>query len=43
MDQTVKLAFESKKINRFIQENKNRMPNLDLLWDNTALVKSDKS
>ena len=43
-DQTVKLALDSKKINKYIHKNKYQMPNLDLLPDNIAqVVKSDKS
>ena len=43
-DQTVKLALDSKKINKFIHKNKYRLPNIDLLLDNIAqVVKSDKS
>ena len=43
-DQTVKLALDSKKINKFIQKNKYQMPNIDLLLNNIAqVVKSDKS
>ena len=41
-DQTVKLALDSKKINKFIQKNKNQMPNIDLILDNIAqTIKSD--
>ena len=43
-DQTVDLALDSKKINKFIHKNKKQMPNIDLLLDNIAkVVKSDKS
>ena len=43
-DQTVKLALDSKKINKFIHKNKYQMPNIELLLDNIAqVVKSDKS
>ena len=43
-DQTVKLALDSKKINKFIHRKKNQMPNIELLLDNIAqVVKSDKS
>ena len=43
-DQTVKLALDSKKINKYIDKNKYQMPNIDLLLDNIAqVVKSDKS
>ena len=43
-DQTVKLALDSKKINKYIHKNKYQMPNIDLLLDNIAQgVKSDKS
>ena len=43
-DQTVKLALDSKKINKYIHKNKYQMPNIDLLLDNIAqVVKSDKS
>ena len=43
-DQTVKLALDSNKINKYIHKNKYQMPNIDLLLDNIALVvKSDKS
>ena len=43
-DHTVKLALDSKKINKFIHKNKYQMPNLELLSDNIAqVVKSDKS
>ena len=43
-DQTVKLALDSKKINKFIHKNKYQMPNFDLLLDKTAQVtKSDKT
>ena len=37
-DQTVKLALDSKKINKFIHKNKYQMPNIDLLLDNIAQV-----
>ena len=41
-DQTVKLALDSKKINKFIRKNKYQMPNIDLLLDNlTQVVKSN--
>ena len=33
-DQTVKLALDSKKINKFNHKNKHQMPNIDLLLDN---------
>ena len=43
-DQTVKLALDSKKNNKYIHKNKYQMPNIDLLLDNIAqVVKSDKS
>ena len=43
-DQTVKLAVDSKKINKFIHENKYQTPNIELLLNNIAqVVKSDKS
>ena len=43
-DRTVKLALDSKKINKFIHKNKYQMPNIDLLLDNIAqVVKSDKT
>ena len=43
-DQTVKLALDSKKINKYIHKNKYQMPNMGLLLDNIAQVaKSDKS
>ena len=43
-DQTVKLALNSKKINKFIHKNKYQMPNFDLLLDNIAqVVKSYKT
>ena len=43
-DQTVKLALDSKKINKFIHKNKYQMPNIDLLLNNIAQeVKSDKT
>ena len=43
-NQTVKLALDSKKINKFIHKNKYQMPNIELLLDNIAqVVKSDKS
>ena len=43
-DQTVKLALDSKKINKYIHKNKYQMSNIDLLLDNIAKVeKSDKS
>ena len=43
-DQTVKLALDSKKTNKYIDKNKYQMPNIDLLLDNIAqVVKSDKS
>ena len=42
-DQTVKLALDSKKINKYIHK-KNQMPNIDHLLDNIAQgVKSDRS
>ena len=42
--QTVKLALDSKKINKFIHKNKYQMPNIDLLLDNIAQVlKTDKT
>ena len=37
-DQTVKLALDSKKINKFIHKNKYQMPKIDLLLDNIAQV-----
>ena len=41
-DQTVKLALDSKKINKFIHKNKYQMPNIDLFFDNIAqTIKSD--
>ena len=41
-DQTVKLALDSKKINKFIHKNKHQMPNIDILLDNiTQIVKSN--
>ena len=43
-DQTVKLALDSKKINKYIHKNKYQMPNINLLLDTIAQVmKSDKS
>ena len=43
-DQTVKLALDSKKINKFIHKNKYQMPNIDLLLSNIAqVVKSYKT
>ena len=43
-DQTVKIALDSKKINKFIHKNKYQMPNIDLLLDIIAqVVKSDKT
>ena len=43
-DQAVKLALDSKKINKFIHKNKYQMPNIDYLLDNIAqVVKSAKS
>ena len=43
-DQTVKLALDSKKINKYIHKNKYQMPNKDPLLNNIAqVVKSDKS
>ena len=43
-DQTVKLALDSKKINKFFHKNEYQIPNIDLLLDNIAqVVKSDKS
>ena len=43
-DQTVKLALDSKKINKFIHKNKYQMPKIDLLLDIIAqVVKSDKT
>ena len=43
-DQTVKLALDSKKINKYIHKNKYKMANIDLLLDNIEqVVKSDKS
>ena len=43
-DQTVKLALDSKKINKFIHKNKHQMPNINLLLDNIAqVVKSEKT
>ena len=42
-DQTVKLALDSKKINKYLHKNKHQMPNIDLLLDDIAqMVKSDK-
>ena len=42
--QTVKLALDSKKINKLIHKNKYQMPNIELLMDNIAqVIKSDKS
>ena len=35
-DQMVKLALDSKKINKFIHKNKYQMPNIDLLLDNST-------
>ena len=41
-DQTVKIALDSKKTNKFIHKNKYHMPNIDLLLDNIAqTIKSD--
>ena len=37
-DQTVKLALDSKIINKFIHKNKYQTPNIDLLLDNVAQV-----
>ena len=43
-DQTVKLALDSEKLNKFIHKNKYQMPNFELLLDNIVqVVKSDKS
>ena len=43
-DQTVKLALDSKKINKYIHKNKYKMANIDRLLDNIEqVVKSDKS
>ena len=43
-DQTVELALDSKKINKFIHKNKYQMPNIGLLLVNIAQgIKSDKS
>ena len=43
-DQTVKLALDSQKINKFIHKNRYQMPYIDLLLDNIAqVVKSDKT
>ena len=43
-DQTVKLALDSKKINKYLHKKKYQMPNINLLLDNIAqVVKSDKS
>ena len=43
-DQTVKLALDSKTINKYILKNKYQMPNIDLVLDNIAqVVKSDNS
>ena len=43
-DQTVKLALDSKKINKFIHKNKNRMPNIDPLLANIAqMVESNNN
>ena len=43
-DQTVKLALDSKKTNKYVHKNKYQIPNIDLLLDNIAqVVKSDKS
>ena len=43
-DQTVKLAMESKKINKSIHKNKYQMPNIDLrLYKIAQLVNFDKS
>ena len=40
--QTVKLALDSKKINKFIHKNKYQMPNIDFLLDrNARTIKSD--
>ena len=42
-NQTVKLAIDSKKLNKFIHKNKYQMPNIELLLDNISqLVKSNK-
>ena len=37
-DQTVKLALDSKIVNKFIHKNKYQTPNIDLLLDNVAQV-----
>ena len=37
-DQTVKLALDSKKINKIIHKNKYQMPNIEMLLDNIAQV-----
>ena len=37
-DQTVKLALDSKKINKIIYKNKYQMPNIELLLENIAKV-----
>ena len=37
-DPTVKLALNSKKMNKFIHQNKYQMPNIDLLLDIIAQV-----
>ena len=43
-NQSVKLALDSKKINKYIHKNKYQMPNIDPLLGNIAqVVKSDKS
>ena len=43
-DQTVKLALDSKKINKFNDKIKYQMPNIDLFLNNIAqVVKSDKT
>ena len=40
--QTVKLALDSKKTNKFIHKNKYQMPNIDfLLYRNARTIKSD--
>ena len=42
--QTVKLALDSKKLNKFIHKIKNQMPNIELFMDKLVqVVKSDKS
>ena len=35
-DQCIKLAMDSKQINKMIHKNKYQMPNLDVLLDNVA-------